>query len=112
MTKGIYKISRLFRKPKIITDINRKCKKGTSALGVVFVDVAKAFSRVSHSHIITALKQKGVDNHIVALILNLYDNVNTYTALKKEQLGSMVIWTDVNAMSPILFNLPMDPLLC
>ncbi|NXF30548.1 POLR protein, partial [Nyctibius bracteatus] len=56
----------------------RYAKRKHRSLGMVFVDLAKAFETVSHSHIIAALKQRGVDKHIVALIKNIYENVNTY----------------------------------
>ena len=39
---------------------------------------------MSHSYIITALKQRGVDSHIVALIMNFYHNINTCINLKNE----------------------------
>ncbi|XP_050770696.1 LOW QUALITY PROTEIN: ankyrin repeat domain-containing protein 55-like [Gymnogyps californianus] len=84
-------------------------------LGVVFIDLAKAFDTVSHSHIIMALKQKGVDKHIIALIKNLYHNINIPIVLKNEQLDPIGIRIGVkqgDPMSPILFNLSVDPLLC
>ncbi|KAM6188193.1 LOW QUALITY PROTEIN: ankyrin repeat domain-containing protein 55-like [Sarcoramphus papa] len=84
-------------------------------LGVIFIDLAKAFDTVSHSHIIMALKQKGVDKHIIALIKNLYHNINIPIVLKNEQSDPIGIRIGVkqgDPMSPILFNLSVDPLLC
>ncbi|NXV88655.1 PO21 protein, partial [Calonectris borealis] len=75
----------------------------------------KAFDTVSHFHIITALKQKGMDKHIIALITNLYHNINTDIDLKNEQsdpIGIRIGVKQSDPMSPILFNLPVDPLLC
>ncbi|NXL09978.1 PO21 protein, partial [Mesembrinibis cayennensis] len=75
----------------------------------------KTFDTVSHSPIILALKEKGVDNHIIALITNLYYNINTRIDLKNERLDPIGIRTGVkqgNPMSPVLFNLSVDPLLC
>ncbi|NXE86043.1 POLR protein, partial [Cochlearius cochlearius] len=63
---------------KLLQLLIRKAKKEHRSLGVVFIDLAKAFDTVSHSHIIMALKQKGVDDHIIALISNLYHNINTW----------------------------------
>ncbi|NWH16178.1 PO21 protein, partial [Grus americana] len=74
----------------------------------------KAFDTVSHSHIIAALKQKGVDN-IIALITNLYHNTNTCIHLKNEQsdpIGIRISMKQGDPMSLILFNLSVDPLLC
>ncbi|NXU96938.1 POLR protein, partial [Cettia cetti] len=47
-------------------------------LGVVFVDIAKAFDTVSHQHIIAGLAQRGVDPHIVHLIGEMYKGITTY----------------------------------
>ncbi|NXF74963.1 POLR protein, partial [Sclerurus mexicanus] len=47
-------------------------------LGVVFVTIAKAFDTVSHQHILTCLKQKGMDPHNINLISNMCDNIYTH----------------------------------
>lgn len=62
-----------------------------------------------------ALRQKGVDNHIITLITNLYRNINTCISMRNEQLGPTGIQIGVkqgDPMSPLLFNLSVDPLLC
>ncbi|NXJ43982.1 POLR protein, partial [Ciconia maguari] len=61
---------------KLLQLLIRKAKKEYRPLGVVFIYLVKAFDTVSHSHIVMALKQKGVDEHIIALIKNLYHNIN------------------------------------
>ncbi|NXF59093.1 POLR protein, partial [Ciccaba nigrolineata] len=75
----------------------------------------KAFDTVNHTHIIDVLKQKGVDNHIINLISNMYKNTKTHIDKKNEQSEDIKIEIRVkqgDPMSPILFNLAMDPLLC
>ncbi|KAF1465094.1 hypothetical protein FQV17_0016226, partial [Megadyptes antipodes antipodes] len=52
-------------------------KREHQPLGAVFVDLTKAFDTVSHFHVIMALKQKGIDDHFVALIKILYGNLTT-----------------------------------
>ncbi|NXL69104.1 POLR protein, partial [Chordeiles acutipennis] len=62
---------------KLLQLLLKTAKKEHRPLGVVFVDIEKAFDTVSHQHIITALRQKGVDEHI-ALVKDLYCKINTH----------------------------------
>ncbi|NXL29350.1 PO21 protein, partial [Glaucidium brasilianum] len=67
----------------------------------------KAFDTVSHLHIIEALKQKGLDDHII--------RTPTYMLMKNEHSDATRICIGVkqgNPMFLILFNLSVDPLLC
>ncbi|XP_051494136.1 mitochondrial enolase superfamily member 1, partial [Apus apus] len=100
---------------KLLQLIIRHAKSQHQSLGVVFVDLAKAFDTVSHAHIISALEQRGVDQHIIALIKNMYHNVTTNIPLKGGHSDSIKIQIGVkqgDPMSPLLFNLAVDPLLC
>ncbi|NXJ49382.1 PO21 protein, partial [Spizaetus tyrannus] len=75
----------------------------------------KAFDTMSHSHIIMALRQKGVDHHIITLITNMYQNIKTRITMKSEQSDPIGIQIGVKQGDPIsslLFNLSVDPLLC
>ncbi|NXF37352.1 PO21 protein, partial [Nyctibius bracteatus] len=75
----------------------------------------KAFNTVSHSHIIAALKQRGMDEHLIALFKNMYENVNTYIDMKDDQSDPIKIQIGVkqgDPMSPLLFNLSIDLLIC
>lgn len=51
-------------------------------------------------------------SHIIALIINVYDNINTSTDMKNEQLDPIGIQIGVkqgDPMSPILLNFSVDP---
>ncbi|NXQ37559.1 PO21 protein, partial [Alaudala cheleensis] len=75
----------------------------------------KAFDTVSHKHIISCLKKRKVDEHIIHLIQNMYENASTRITTKKEVSDPIKILKGVkqgDPMSPLLFNLAMDPLLC
>ncbi|NXO31224.1 POLR protein, partial [Cisticola juncidis] len=53
---------------KLLQLMVRRAKQEHKDLGVVFVDIAKAFDTVCHGHIIAGLIQRGVDPHIVNLV--------------------------------------------
>ncbi|NWV39233.1 PO21 protein, partial [Grantiella picta] len=75
----------------------------------------KAFDTVSHDHIIKGLQQRQVDSHIIHLIQNMYDNTITRITTRKEKSDPIKILKGVkqgDPMSPLLFNLALDPLLC
>ncbi|NXC34414.1 POLR protein, partial [Campylorhamphus procurvoides] len=75
----------------------------------------KAFDTVSHQHILMGLKQRGVDPHIINLISNMYENIHATISTKEGEAEPIQIWVGVkqgDPMSPLLFNLALDPLLC
>ncbi|NXT62023.1 POLR protein, partial [Chaetops frenatus] len=56
----------------------KHAKREHCELGVVFVDIAKAFDTICHQHIITGLVQRGVDPHVIHLVSEMYRNISTY----------------------------------
>ncbi|NXA71234.1 PO21 protein, partial [Mohoua ochrocephala] len=61
------------------------------------------------------LQQREVDPHIVSLVSNMYENISTYITTKETQTDHIQLRVGVkqgDPMSPLLFNLAMDPLLC
>ncbi|NXM37347.1 POLR protein, partial [Oxyruncus cristatus] len=62
---------------KLLQLLIQSAKREHREMGVVFVDIAKAFDTVSHQHILMGLKRKGVDPHIINLIKNMYENIYT-----------------------------------
>lgn len=83
-------------------------------LRAVFVDIAKAFDTICHWHILKGLKQRGVDPHLIHLIRETYENIITCIAIKEGKTDPIKILTGIkqgDRMSPVLFNLALDPLL-
>ncbi|NXB27215.1 POLR protein, partial [Rhagologus leucostigma] len=62
---------------KLLQTIIRSAKKEHRPLGVVFVDIAKAFDTVSHQHILHVLRQRQVDPHIIGLVSDMYKDIHT-----------------------------------
>ncbi|NXO06133.1 PO21 protein, partial [Oriolus oriolus] len=63
---------------KLLQLLVKSAKSEHHHMGVVFVDIAKAFDTVNHQHIIAGLIQRGVDSHIVHLVSEMYRNIRTY----------------------------------
>ncbi|NWH85519.1 PO21 protein, partial [Aegithalos caudatus] len=75
----------------------------------------KAFDIVNHQHILAGLVQRGVDSHIVQLVSEMYRGITTYIVTENGKTDPINIRSGVkqgNPMSPMLFNLTLDPLLC
>ena len=99
---------------KVLQGLLGHCKKERGQLAVVFVDFAKAFDSISHEHILCALMQRQLDLHVIKLIQSAYvDCVTriTINGVKSEGIGLKVGVKQGDPMSPILFNLAMDPLI-
>ncbi|NXE57446.1 PO21 protein, partial [Casuarius casuarius] len=75
----------------------------------------KAFDSVQHHLIFQVLRQKGVDSHVIDIIAEMYNNSATRLDIVGTCSEKVKILTGVkqgDPMSPLLFNLSMDPLLC
>uniref|UniRef100_A0A8B9QGS0 Reverse transcriptase domain-containing protein n=1 Tax=Apteryx owenii TaxID=8824 RepID=A0A8B9QGS0_APTOW len=84
-------------------------------LAVVFVDLAKAFDSVNHHHILEVVREKSIDGHILDIIADTYNNCATRLEVGETCSEKVEILTRVkqgDPMSPLLFNLAVDSLLC
>ncbi|NXH93093.1 POLR protein, partial [Edolisoma coerulescens] len=75
--RGFIKAAGCSENLKLLQTIIRSAKKEHRPLGVVFVDIAKAFDTVSHRHILRVLQQRKVDPHIIGLVSDMYENIRT-----------------------------------
>ncbi|CAM2114001.1 unnamed protein product [Caretta caretta] len=99
---------------KILHIILNQAKKSKKSLGVIFIDIVKAVDSVSHDHIMWVLRERGLDQHIVDIISDSYKNVHTRIQVGKEFTSPIEIKVGIkqgDPMSPLLFNLALDPLI-
>ena len=82
---------------------------------VAFIDLAKAFDMVGHRHLQRSLERMGICAEWRSLIEDLYRNSSTTIHVGKDRkTGLIPILRGVkqgDPLSPILFNIAMDPLL-
>lgn len=89
-------------------------RKEKRSISVVFVDFAKAFDTVSHEHLLSALKLKGLDRHMLELVKDSYEDCVTQVRCAEGDTAQIAIKVGVkqgDSMSPLLFNLALDPLI-
>uniref|UniRef100_A0A3Q2YQL5 Reverse transcriptase domain-containing protein n=1 Tax=Hippocampus comes TaxID=109280 RepID=A0A3Q2YQL5_HIPCM len=98
----------------ILDKLIASSRSNKTTLAIVFIDFAKAFDSISHDHILHALKRRGLDHHIWGLIKNSYESCTTRISCGKIVSDTIQILMGVkqgDPMSPLLFNLSMDPLI-
>ncbi|NWT93022.1 PO22 protein, partial [Urocynchramus pylzowi] len=77
--RGFIRVAGCSENLKLLQTIIWSTKREYKPLGVVLVDIAKAFDTVSHQHILHALQQREVDPHIINLVSNMYEDICTNT---------------------------------
>ncbi|NXE70981.1 PO21 protein, partial [Calcarius ornatus] len=63
---------------KLLQLVVKTAKREHKHLGVVFVDIAKAFDTVCHQHVLESLVQRGVDSHVVKLVREMQRDMKMY----------------------------------
>ena len=77
------------------------------------VDFAKAFDTVTHEHILEALKRRELDEHVLGFIRESYVDCATRVKVGGELTHLIDMEVGVkqgDPMSPLLFNVALDPL--
>jgi len=99
----------------LLRKVEEWAKEEKQSYGVVFLDMAKAFDSVSHGHIQAALRRLKVPEVIIRVVMDAYEGATTYFELANGKTDPIPILRGVkrgDPMSPLLFNIAMDPLMC
>uniref|UniRef100_A0AAR2L5M9 Reverse transcriptase domain-containing protein n=1 Tax=Pygocentrus nattereri TaxID=42514 RepID=A0AAR2L5M9_PYGNA len=100
---------------ELLRCIMRRSRADRKEVAVVFVDFAKAFDSVSHEHILDVLPQRQVDDHVIGVIRDMYTNVISRVEDGRggatPEIPIRVGVKQGDPMSPLLFNLALDPLI-
>lgn len=97
-----------------VDSLIRQVKRSGGTLAAVFIDLSKAFDTVPHKLIIDSLKARKVDKIIVDLISDSLYGCKSIIKLQRGQTRPMHLKIGVkqgDPLSPLLFNLAIDPLL-
>ncbi|GCB69751.1 hypothetical protein scyTo_0005536 [Scyliorhinus torazame] len=99
----------------ILENIIKGAKKNRKDLAVVFVDLAKAFDSVGHKLIVKALQRMQLPPDFITMVTDVYTGNTTMVEGNKTKTAEIKIERGVkqgDPLSPILFNIALDPLIC
>ena len=85
------------------------------AVRICFVDLGKAFDSVPREVLRLLLKDRGVEEQVVQLIVDLHDGAHCVVKSSGEKSSKFEVTTGVCkgcVMSPVLFDLVIDKIVC
>ena len=112
--KGFIKGSNLAENIELVKALCERSKTQGEPLAVLFLDLAKAFDTVPHDLIQQALRRVGVCSSFLEIVKDMYSESFTSFRVRNGETGKIFMRSGVkqgDPMSPILFNLVLDPLL-
>ena len=90
-----------------------KYREGQKSLNIVFIDLEKAYDRVPREEIWRSLRRKGVPEHMVQCIIDMYKNSTTCVQSAAGRTDSFEVKVGLHqgsVLSPFMFVILMDVL--
>ncbi|KAG6932301.1 hypothetical protein G0U57_000080, partial [Chelydra serpentina] len=94
-----------------VTQTTRRARKPCA---IAWLDLANAFGSIPHHHIFDTLQEFGMPESFLRLIRELYEGCSTTIRSVEGETAEIPIRSGVKQgcpLSPIVFNLAMEPLL-
>ena len=98
----------------VLSNLLTQAKRAKKDLSVVFIDMSKAFDSIPHKALVAALRRFGIDERLVDLVLELYREGKTSFPWEESSTRDISMKIGVkqgDPLSPLLFNLALDPFL-
>ena len=90
------------------------CRRSNKQLWVAWLDLSNPFGSVTHTHIFDVLREMDLPASMIKAVQNMYDGANTRIMTPEGPTDPIQIERGVRQgcpLSPILFNLAIEPLL-
>ncbi|KAL8582146.1 hypothetical protein ACOMHN_004065 [Nucella lapillus] len=100
---------------QLLARVIKQAKARKGELAVAFLDLAKAFDTVLHDLVRKGMQRFGVPDFLVNVVADMYEGAKTTFTVKGGQTEPITIGSGVkqgDPLSPILFDMALDPLLC
>ncbi|CAM4452997.1 unnamed protein product [Caretta caretta] len=98
----------------VLQTIIEMARRGRRQCVVEWLDLANAFGSMPHHHIFATLQEFGVPENFLRVIQEVYKGCSTTIRSVEGETAEIPIWSRVKQgcpLSPIIFNLIVEPLL-
>lgn len=113
--RGFRNIDGTLANSLILQSLIKDCRRKNTPHTIITIDLRKAFDCVSHNSIRRSLRRFAVGDRMAGYLEQAYTGFNTRITCGGQVTGEIPISRGVrqgDPMSPVLFNLVMDELLC